>query len=331
MNKYIQLNDVQKQGLIDQVSLHCHLNSQAVEKDWWVSQVLQAVFMLPFADKLVFKGGTSLSKAWKVIERFSEDVDLAIDRSAFGLEGDLTKKQLKKLRKESSVFVQTTVTDMLREKLEELGLGGLCEVVADPNGEGDNTYPEPRIVRIKYKSLFATLPYLPTEIRLEIGARSLFEPTSQCEITSYIAQSFPQYTDVAPFPITTAVPQKTFLEKVFLLHELFSTNTQVPAKRRSRHIYDLSQMMKTDIVHTAIADKELWETIRHHREVFTPLKDVDYTADIRNNLCLIPPMDSIEDWRADYAEMSIMMYGLNKPAFDELLEDMRRLMEMFKD
>ena len=74
---------------------------QAVEKDLWVTAVLQMVFSLPIADHLVFKGGTSLSKVWKVIRRFSEDIDLAIDPSIWGFEGDLTKKQIKRLRKAS--------------------------------------------------------------------------------------------------------------------------------------------------------------------------------------------------------------------------------------
>ena len=74
-----------------------HIPPQAVEKDLWVTTILQIVFSLPFADSLIFKGGTSLSKVFGKIERFSEDIDLAIDRTYFGLEGDLTKKQLKKL------------------------------------------------------------------------------------------------------------------------------------------------------------------------------------------------------------------------------------------
>lgn len=81
------------------------LPSQAIEKDLWVTTILQIVFTLPFANKLIFKGGTSLSKVGKHISRFSEDIDLAIDRSLFDSEGDLTKRQIKKLRKESSVFI----------------------------------------------------------------------------------------------------------------------------------------------------------------------------------------------------------------------------------
>ena len=120
-----------------------HIPPQAVEKDLWVTTILQIVFSLPFADSLVFKGGTSLSKVFGKIERFSEDIDLAIDRTYFGLEGDLTKKQLKKLRKQSSTFVRDTFLGELQEAFRQYGLTELS-ATAEPDGEGDATYPEPR-------------------------------------------------------------------------------------------------------------------------------------------------------------------------------------------
>ena len=130
-----------------------HIPPQAVEKDLWVTTILQIVFSLPFADSLVFKGGTSLSKVFGKIERFSEDIDLAIDRTYFGLEEDLTKKQLKKLRKQSSTFVRDTFLGELQEAFRQYGLTELS-ATAEPDGEGDATYPEPRKIFIEYPSLF---------------------------------------------------------------------------------------------------------------------------------------------------------------------------------
>ena len=130
-----------------------HIPPQAVEKDLWVTTILQIVFSMPFADSLVFKGGTSLSKVFGKIERFSEDIDLAIDRTYFGLEGDLTKKQLKKLRKQSSTFVRDTFLGELQEAFRQHGLTELS-ATAEPDGEGDATYPEPRKIFIEYPSLF---------------------------------------------------------------------------------------------------------------------------------------------------------------------------------
>ncbi|MFI3314233.1 MAG: nucleotidyl transferase AbiEii/AbiGii toxin family protein [Rikenellaceae bacterium] len=111
MNNYFELSDSDKVLLVKQTSERVNLNVEAVEKDLWVTIVLQTLFSLPYADKLVFKGGTSLSKIWNCISRFSEDVDIAIDRSIFGEEfnGDITKRQLKKLRKSASIYVRDVV------------------------------------------------------------------------------------------------------------------------------------------------------------------------------------------------------------------------------
>ncbi len=101
MNKFLTLTDAQRRTVFEQTAAKIKLPVAAIEKDFWVTEILNILFSLPYADKMVFKGGTSLSKVWGVIRRFSEDIDIAMDRSLFGIEGDVTKKQLKKLRKAS--------------------------------------------------------------------------------------------------------------------------------------------------------------------------------------------------------------------------------------
>ena len=170
------------------------------------------------------------------------------------------------------------------------------QVEADPDGEGDGTYPEPRAIHIRYKSLFdEDLPYLHSEVKLEVGARSLLEPTAKAEVTSIIEDALPVSTTIKQVMIPTALAEKTFLEKAFLLHELFSSQPSQEANRKSRHLYDLAQMMSTDIAARAIADDELWNTIHHHRELFTSMSGVDYTPDIRKRIRLLPPDDVIDD------------------------------------
>lgn len=96
--------------------------AQVIEKDLWVINILQAVFTMPIKERLIFKGGTSLSKAWNLIDRFLEDIDLAIDTNVLGVpDGDITKKQLKKLRKASSLYVSDVFAPMLEARLKELG------------------------------------------------------------------------------------------------------------------------------------------------------------------------------------------------------------------
>ena len=125
---------------------------------------------------------------------------------------------------------------------------------------------------------------------------------------------------------------KTFLEKVFLLHELFSVAGHgANANRKSRHLYDLYQMMDKDFAITAVKDNELWENIRHHREIFTSVKDMDYTPDVRKRIVLIPREDIISVWEKDYAEMLVnMIYGSNKPTFNQIIEKMQVLQDRFR-
>jgi predicted nucleotidyltransferase component of viral defense system len=330
MNNYFQLSKEQQQMVLTQAANKTGLPVQAVEKDLWVTVVLQIVFSLPIANRLVFKGGTSLSKVWKVIRRFSEDIDLAIDPSIWGFEGDLTKKQIKRLRKASSIFVRDELCLSLKGVVSETGMEKWLQVEVDPDGEGDGTYPEPRVIHVRYKSLFnENLPYLHSEVKLEVGARSLLEPTAKAAVTSAIEDVLPISTTIKQVMIPTALAEKTFLEKAFLLHELFSAQSSREANRKSRHLYDLAQIMNTDIASRAIADDDLWNTVHHHRELFTSMSGVDYTPDIRKRIRLLPPDDVIDDWRSDYKDMqSSMIYG-EKPTFTELMKKMRELENLF--
>ena len=332
MNKYFILTPEQQRLLLSQTAVKVGLPEQAVEKDLWVTVVLQLVFTLPYAEKLVFKGGTTLAKAG-LIDRFSEDIDLAIDRSQFGIEGDLTKKQLKALRKESSLFVRDVFSVDIKSAIENAGLSGLCIVEAEPDGEGDKTYPEPRKIHVKYQSVLnQPLPYLSPEVMLEVGARSLIEPYRMVKVESFVTQNTPIDTSVAEVDIPMAEPRKTFLEKAFLLHELFSTGEFRKAERKSRHMYDLEKMMKRPEILSAIKDDELWNSIHHHREVFTPLRDVDYTPDIRDRICLIPPENCIADWKSDYQSMCESMIYENDPlSFESLMERMKELEAAFRN
>lgn len=334
MNNYIQLTDAQKQIVLTQCKNKLGLPEQAVEKDYWVTVMLQLIFDSELSEHIIFKGGTSLSKNGNLIERFSEDIDLSVNYEYFGLTDEPTKKQLKKLRKSSSLFVREALVNTLADQIERYGLKDQLSITVEPDGEGDSTYPEPRHIYIQYQSVLPVfLDYIKPTITLEVGARSLMEPSVEIPVKTIIQEVLPQInTDVAPVNVTTAAPQKTFLEKAFLLHELFSVeHDTLPAKRRSRHLYDLNRMMDRDFAIAAVHDDVLWEHIRHHRERFTSMLGVDYSGDIRNRICLVPPEKHIEDWKKDYQYMcDSMIYG-EKPTFTELIESIRELERRFRE
>lgn len=331
-NDYFTLNPVQQRLVIEQTAAKLNLPVQAIEKDLWVTAILQVLFTLPCARDLVFKGGTSISKVWNAINRFSEDIDLAIDRSLFDLDGELTKKQVKKLRKVSSMFVREELFGQLCEAIASTPLYGLCEIEAQPDGVGDSTYPEPRIIYVKYTSLFSDkIDYILPVVKIEAGARSLLEPTLNVAIKSLVDVALPSITtSLVDVEVRTAIAEKTFLEKCFLLHELFSRGVAVSANRRSRHLYDLHMMMRKGIDKRAVSDDELWNMIHHHRSTLTSISGVDYTPDIRSRIVLTPPAECVEDWKSDYQAMQGSMIYNNPPSFEELLQSMAELEMAFK-
>lgn len=322
MNKFLTLTKEQRAAVFERVGASVGLPMQAVEKDFWVTVILQAVFSLPVAQHLIFKGGTSLSKAWGLISRFSEDIDLAVNPIALGAaEGDLTKKQIKKLRKASSLFVSEQLTPMLCAKISEMGMSAFLNIEAQPNGEGDNTYPEPRQIYIRYQSVFEKpLTYLRPDVVLEVSARSLIEPAMPTHVSCILADYIP-IQPTCDAVVHTAIPAKTMVEKMFLLHELFSVPGHgTRAERKSRHLYDLYQMMQQDFAQEAITNDALWESIRHHREVFTSVQGVDYSGDVRQRICLLPREDIVAIWQSDYETMRSSMIHGSAPTWDELIE-----------
>ena len=327
---YFNLTPEQQKTVITQTAARVGLPMQAVEKDLWVTTLLQLLFTLSFANQLLFKGGTSLSKSYGLIHRFSEDIDLVIDRNYFGYKGDLTKKQIKQLRKQSSLFVEKDFTIALKQAIENFGLQKYCTILAQPNGEGDSTYPEPRKIEVFYQSLFSSIDYLQPKVVLEVGTRSLFEPTEPTQVKSLITSTFQQIeTDIVSVIITTASPAKTFLEKAFLLHELFTTHKGDKAERKSRHLYDLEKMMDEPFAIEAISNNELWETIAHHRKLFTSVLGVDYTPDIQKRIQLIPPSNVVAIWEKDYREMQESMIYEDSLPFNTLLERIHILENRF--
>ena len=327
MRNFLKADGQVRRMLLSQAGDNIGLSAKSVEKDLWVTQVLHALFSLDVSDKLIFKGGTSLSKAWGLIDRFSEDIDLAIDPVFLGApDGDPTKKQIKKLRKASSLYVAEELAQKLRGRFAEMGLEEWLSVEAQPNGEGDNTYPEPRQIYVRYKSLYAdNLQYLLPMIVLEVSARSLMEPAAEVKIFSLASRLFP-LNDIAPAPVVTAVPGKTMVEKMFLLHELFSVEGHgMKAERKSRHLYDLYKMMDKPFAEEALRNDALWASIRHHREIFTSVSGIDYTSDMRERMVLVPRVDIIESWKRDYENLcDAMIYG-EKPTWERLIEAMDQL------
>jgi len=323
-SNWLTLSKERRIEILNQATQLTGLPSVAIEKDWWVTMALNASFSLPYSKNIVFKGGTSLSKGWNLIERFSEDIDLAIDRKFFGFDGAISKTQIKNLRKQSCEFISTTFLADLTKILTEWKAIDECKLIAQPVKDSDK---DPQVIEIQYNSVIDTSEYLPQRVLIEVSSRSLMEPIEERQINSILSENFPQQNFATfPFAIPTVLPQRTFLEKVFLLHEEFSQETEkIRIDRLSRHLYDLEKLMDTEHGIEALKNIDLYNNIIAHREKFNPLRGLDYVNHIPSKISILPPQVVVKGYERDYEAMtSFMIYG-ETLKFDHL---MKRILEL---
>ena len=322
-----RLSKDDKLAIFQEAGERAGLPATAIEKDWYVTLALSIVFSTEFAEHLVFKGGTSLSKGWNLIERFSEDIDLAIDRKFLGFEGDMSKSQVERLRKTSCSFISNEFAKAISKKIDEINIGLTLNV---PDFKASNT--DPLSLELHYEPLTENTSYLQPRVLIEVGARSLMEPSTKREIRSIVSENFTD-RDFADKPqlIPTVLPKRTFLEKAFLLHEEFQKPAEyIKVDRLSRHLYDLDRLSATEHSEEAMTDSELYQSIIEHRQIFNPVKMIEYANHQPDKVSLIPPTEVIKDWEADYATMrESMIYGDSK-SFQELITSMEKLIERFR-
>lgn len=323
LNEWFKLPDSTKQNIFTETGKQIGLPPFAVEKDWWLTHALAVMFSMDCSTSLVFKGGTSLSKAWNLIERFSEDIDIALNREYLGFEGELIKADIRRLRRVSYKYITNEFTQQLREKF---ALAGFAEVNINYR-EVENHDQDPLIIEIYYPKLTEKDAYLKPGLLIEIGSRSLIEPFSNKVLTSFVSEiySASPFAD-NPITIPSVTPEKTFLEKIFLLHEEFQ---RPDPKRRveglSRHLYDIERISRTNFAASALSDKNLFNTIVNHRKTFTHVSGIDYKKHNPKEINFIPPDELLPSWERDYNQMQEnMIYGEKLP-FRELLERLKEL------
>jgi len=224
MTSWLTLTPQQRKALITEVEYVTGVTAKAIEKDWWVTLVLRALFQSAFAKHIVFKGGTSLSKCWKLINRFSEDIDIAFASEAFGIKYEKapSKNYVDNLKRAGCAFTSDQLKVEIERQLTALGLPvGLVTVEAGPIPT-NRPDTDPQTLHVKYPSLYEPNPYIADEVKIEVSVRSLQSPYSRVEIMSMISTEIPSKAySKKPLTVEAVEPQKTFLEKVFLLHEEF--------------------------------------------------------------------------------------------------------------
>lgn len=343
MSKWIDFSIDERKAMIQGVVDALHIDEPAAEKDWWVTAVLYALFRTSPAEHLLFKGGTSLSKGWKIIERFSEVIDLALGRDFFLNERKLScancasNTQIHNFREKAQDYIFEEFKEELKEKLTALGLD--VKVFAenempDENGE-PRTVPhdkDPSVIFIQYPSIYNSVaPYAKPMIKVEISVLSMAEPYEMKRISSLVEQVYDGEdvdSDIVQ-TIKTVSPSRTFLEKAFLLCEEYQ-KTEPRTYRMSRHFYDLEKLSHTDYADKALNDAELYYDIVEHRKKFYHVGAVDYDKDLPSAITIVPREDIIRKFELDYNAMRpSFIYG-ESLEFADLLKVLETLQEKFR-
>jgi predicted nucleotidyltransferase component of viral defense system len=324
LREWFSLTGQNRRNIIEETARRMDLPvAAAVEKDWWVVRTLEMIFQTDIAQQTVFKGGTSLSKAWKLIDRFSEDIDLALDKKFLGFNKEMTASQVTKLRKQSFKYLSEVFLPQLDKKFQEYGFDNLELQTIDVRSTDD----DPVKIELKYPSVTEPSVYLPSRVLIEIGSRSLIEPFAVRQFKSFISEQFSEQSFADEnINVPTVIPERTFLEKIFLLHEEFQQPLEkVRTERKSRHLYDLEKLMDTEFAARALANKDLYRHIVEHRSTMTPIRGIDYANHTPDKINPLPPSALLSDWEKDYAQMQQSMIYRESLPFDKLIDRISEL------
>jgi len=296
-----------------------------LEKDIWMVWVLSAVYESDLASKLTFKGDTSLSKVYRIIDRFSEDVDLTYDIRE--LAADLLKQgnpipdsasQEKKIssavRHRLPDWIEATVRPLITAALERAGLEASLTLAGKDQDK----------LILAYPAVKTGTGYSAPTIQLEFGARATGEPHHVQPVACDIAPEIEGVTFTIAQPLVMAA-ERTFREKATAAH-VYCLQGRLRGERYSRHWYDLAALAKTSHFAAACVDQALAQAVAEHKSVFFVEKDaagvkINYFAAVSGQLQLIPTDESLTALENDYAVMlEDGLLALNQPSFADIIE-----------
>lgn len=317
------------------------LSPVVVEKDYWVCLALTALFNEPQPVDLIFKGGTSLSKCYGLIERFSEDVDLAFDRAGLGFTGDQDpeadglrsnqrKRLIQKLSDTTVGYVGGAFRDATIERLGRLLPNETWSLEVDDDDKQTLLFAYPISLD---RSVYSAADYVRPAVRLELGARSDQTP---CEFRSVSAITTEEFgADLSGLPsvdVPTLSAERTFWEKASLLHaENYREHPFKPARARSRHLYDLVQLARAPEGQRAISDVGLRDRVVAHKSLFFASASARYDLFQPPTIRLLPEdAEALVRLKSDHNDMRDMFFG-EQPDFDELVQELASLEQQLND
>ena len=322
---FLSLNHRDRRDILETVAARSGRPAVILEKDIWICWVLQILFSIPGHHPMAFKGGTSLSKVYGIIDRFSEDVDITLDYRAFGdpfdpfaagVSGSQVKRLSDRLRSHVAAYTRDVVAPALEAAAEGLATRGRHGIRISDDGE---------MVWFAYPSTVEnTVGYLASEVFLEFGGRNVIDPNERHEIVPEIDA----LTDDLDYPkatVTVLSPSRTFWEKATLIHvECHRRRLSHGPERISRHWFDLACLALHDAGRAALSDRALFEDVVRHKTVFFNARYANYDHCLDGRLRLVPDENQLALLKSDYDAMrSVGIVRDDAPHFDSLIESIR--------
>lgn len=295
------------------------MSAAIVEKDFWVCITLDYLFHhCQWKSQLAFKGGTCLSKVYHLIERFSEDIDLILDWRVLGYSSEEPWKERsnnkqQRFNDESKVKLFTFLKYQFLPEFVS-GMRSLLGMPIKAFIEDDDL----GTIVFAYPSSFKDNSILST-IRLEIGALASWIPLQKATIKSFVAEEYPQIFTKSEIELLATTVERTFWEKVTILHqEAFRPEGSLIPSRYSRHYYDIYCMNKNGVVDSALNNQKLLEEVSNFKTKFYPRNWARYDLARVGTVKLVPASHSLSRLKKDYEDMKSMIYG-EYPSFDEIM------------
>jgi hypothetical protein len=325
VNRIARLSAAARAEIFSETAARKGLADAIVEKDFWVCWVLHQIFTIEeFAGRVLFKGGTSLSKVFHAINRFSEDLDLAVDYAALGFTGERDPRR-QGLSKTKRTAILEEMLDVCRGYVAGEFLAALGARFRDVLGETSwNLAVDPRdpnILQFIYPAAVTrSLTYIAPQVTLELGTHAEFVPHDRFTIQSFVAEEYPDLVEPRDITVLALLARRTFWEKVTILHAEFHRPAEKPLPARySRHYYDVGQLALGSIRGEALADRGLLADVVRHKQIFYPSAWARYDLACPGSLHLAPHASRIAALERDYGHMRGMLFG-EPPEFGAIMQ-----------
>lgn len=336
-----------RRAYIEEAAARRGLTPIVIEKDFWVCWTLRRLVNAPeLKGQFIFKGGTSLSKAYGLIHRFSEDIDLTIDRTApkvrdvkppmeDGISGNERQRRCGQLKEAAQSYVDTLAKPaLIREIKAAIGTAEKWSVTLDQEDPDRQTilFNYPRV--IDYGQGYGRggfgvgeygegeTGYIKPRIKLEFGARGDTEPAEPKRITPYLAEEFPEQLPNSVCELATLDVVRTFWEKVTILHALYHNGKLRPAM--SRHYHDTLMLARAGVDDRALDRTDLLEQVVRNKGLMFADKSAQYDHAVPGSLNIRPSGPTADKLKQDYAAMT-EMFMTEPPSFDELMAGIQEL------